>query len=53
MTRFLTLIVAASALALASCATSKKEECSSCCKTDAAKTKKVCCDKDKSSAHKH
>ncbi len=51
MTRFLTLIVAASALALASCASPKKEECTSCCKPDTAK--KACCDKDKSSAHKH
>ena len=53
MTRILTLAVAVATLSLVSCAsTGKKEECTSCCKADAAK--KSCCDSDKKApAHKH
>lgn len=50
MTKILTLALAASALVLASCASTKKtEDCSagSCCKADAKATKTV------TPAHKH
>ncbi len=51
MIRFLTLIVTAATLSLASCASSsQKGDCCGDCKAEAAK--KACCEKDKSSNHK-
>lgn len=42
MTRILTLVAAVATMSLASCASMKKEECSSCCAKPA---KKECCAK--------
>lgn len=42
MIRILTLAIAAAALSLASCASMKKKECTSCCEKPA---KKECCAK--------